>query len=180
MTNAHSAPISAIIEAIAALNDLSLADISEDTTKIHNNLLELRYYSPPLFLFIPAVAADQNLNSVVIPSLTNRTILEAFAGVNIHTIEEDSAGENCIADDQYIKIDNSAEGEFYNAIQVLGGALAVDADGNRAGCEIIGSIDISSYFTWGDTVYFKWANSKAAGADLLLTPIQSFIILHVL
>lgn len=165
---------------VLKFDDLA-AEVSEDATKLHNNLTVLKYYSAPLNITVTTATANKTLGSVAIPNLTNRTVLEAYAGIIIQSIQESSGNMNQLVGNTFIQVDNVAAGGLINAISLPAATLGANTSAMNVYTPVVyGNIDISAKVAFNDTVSFQWTDSDCDHDSLIFWGIQSVVIIHCL
>jgi len=113
---------------------------------------------------LTAIAGDQGLGDVVIPSNLKGQIYNAYYDFYIGTYYDTSGALNETDGAQTIQI--AVNGDWltpHNAIAVKDGALRVTANGVFHGGWLLGQYDIGAYIKAGDTVTGNWSNGKALG-----------------
>lgn len=106
------------------------------------------------------MAGDQALSDVVIPNITGRTIVEAYALFQSDYLNT-AAGNNNVESDQYIQVDQAAAG-YINAIKLETGCLPLGNIQRGHTRLFVGDLDIITRVAFNATTNFKWALADAA------------------
>lgn len=130
---------------------------------------------------LPAVAADQSLPSVTIPSdaiPSGATITRVLAAIAWRKQADTSAAANAVNGAQNIQVQNSVGGTWRNAITIATALLSTAASATEGGLLILGDTDIDNEVTGAATYSFKWALALVTAASLTLSDVQTYLLVE--
>jgi len=125
---------------------------------------------------LPAVAADQALESFTLPTFTDR-LEAAYLTIRIRVFRELSGANNALDGDQYIQVQNAAAAGYINAILLPDNTMWTNGNNYREGTTVVGNIDVKSKCVSGGTLDAKWASAKVDGATLTIYDVQLWLTL---
>ena len=140
----------------------------------------LFYSSIQASMTIPAVAGNQPLPSVTIPSgaLPDGAIIdEVYCHFLFGSIKDTSGADNKLSGSQSIQVKETAAGSYTNAITFVDDSLSIDvSEGTvRGSGAVYGNIDVSAEVDGEDTYDFQWTSALCDGASLIVYDVQCVI-----
>lgn len=138
------------------------------------------FWSDPINITAPAVAADQALQNVVVPNLSGVSIRAVRALFSCSEVLEMANAAQGLDGAQWIQCDESARG-YINAIKFCDQEIAMLALERKVGSFIaVGSYSIwSRVDSMNKTINFKWASMKSNNGDLRLYGVRVGVRLYI-
>lgn len=127
------------------------------------NQVEL-WTDPCTSITITNAAADKAFTgTIAVPSssVLRGSIASAYVDLFIPSVQNYNAAENYVESLQYLQVSNDAGVAYDNCTKIVSRFLDTAAGSWTQGWWLYGNIDVSTLFSKGDTLQFKWKDADA-------------------